>query len=259
MAIPYRIKSLEEIDEELRTKPLAEFFVENGDGFQLDLDGLPDVAGLNTALSKERKRVKELSAEVNSWKELGPLEDMKNLRAKAEDIEKSHATSKGKVDELLVKQQREFESKIQPLQEQLKLLENERNQAILEKKKWKIEKALEDEFRKLKGKAAYLDDVKLRAEMFDEFPELGVAMRDGDGDVRRTADGKPLTAELFLKMAEKDKPDWFEGSSGGGSQGGTRRGAAFKAVDRDNPAEVLANLEALARGEVSLSSPTQQR
>lgn len=67
MSLPAIVDKLEDVPEAAR-----EFYVETEDGrFKLDADGVEDVAGLKSALEKERDARKELKAELAALKAAG--------------------------------------------------------------------------------------------------------------------------------------------------------------------------------------------
>lgn len=246
MALKFQVESLDGIEASQRG-----LYAQKGDVFELQVEGLPDVDGLTKALSREREDHKKTRTALKGFEGVDP-EEYKTLKGKQAEIEQQAKIQDGKLHEVVQTMQKEFEKEREAFRIEREALVTDRDGARKTLKLRDVEAALEKEYVKAKGKPEYLDDLKLRADLFDVF-DGKVLMRDDDGSPKR----HPKEALRFYEPADyvadmgKQKPGWFEGSGGGGSNGGRTPGPLRGVIDRNDQGAVLANLADLAAGKVN--------
>jgi DNA-binding transcriptional MerR regulator len=240
------VDSLDGVD-----KALHGLYEERDGKFHLAVEDLPDVAGINAALDKERRRSKELTDSLKPWQGLGiELDEVKKLAETREAIEREKANLGKTKDQQYAELQKSFEQKLTPLQKQIETLEKERAQARQDLEMHRVKGALRSAAITAKVKPEFFDDVEMRANQF-RFIEGQVIAVGSDGEpLRSQKDARNnLLPDEWMEGMAKAKPGWFEGSSGGGAGGG-QMGARAGTVSRDDPMAIGANLDKIAKGQV---------
>ncbi len=90
--------------DKLDTVPEAQrgLYVEKDGAFHLDVDGVPDVTGLKSALDSERAANKEHAKNLAAWKKLGKTpEEIAEMTAAAQTAAEDALKKAGKHDEIL--------------------------------------------------------------------------------------------------------------------------------------------------------------
>lgn len=240
MALKYRVSSLDGIPEAQQA-----LYVEDGDEFRLDVEGVPDgstdVARLNKALSAERATVRELRGALKSFEVDGKPLDVETYRSTLAEIE---ALRKSGGSESSA-EMRKLNQQLAEVTKRLDASEKEREQARQKLRTTAIERALDAAADKLGIQQQYRDDVRRRATEF-------TLLDDDQTVVRLGADGQPgdEDPEQFLAGVVKEKTGWLKPSGGGGARGGG--GAQRGVISRDDPAAFLANLDSIAAGKVQV-------
>ena len=115
-------------------------------GVRLAVDGLPDLDGINTALAKERKRAKELADALKKFEGVD-VEEYRGLKDKRDEIEQQHQLAHGNYNDAVAKatekMQADFTKQVRSLTDRLGTIEQERNQALADLKRYNIERELE--------------------------------------------------------------------------------------------------------------------
>jgi len=241
MPLPPKVEDIESVDENLR-----DFYVESDDGYVLDVEGgFPDVAGLKSALQKERQAVKEYKQKLRNYADIDP-EKYQELLEKAEQFEKQTPP-----EEVI---ESEVQKRLQRFTEENKRKLSEYEQMVAERDKRLGELLIGDSVSKAAAEAGAVDtaleDIKLRASMLFKVVDGEVKAVDKDGDVVYGKDGvSPLTISEWLEDLRSNAPHLFKGNSGGGSAGGASGnsgGTATKVRARSElktPAEKSAFIE----------------
>ena len=251
-SLKLKVQSLDELDESIREAAKALYVERDGEWHLPEIEGLPDVAGINNALRLERKRAKELADQVKRFDGVDP-EKYRTLLDREAEFERGDEANKGKISEVLTRYQREHQTQMDELRGQLKTLQDERDAAKLAQKRLRIERDFDEAARKLKVRAAYMDDVRLRAQQADVLDDGTVAMLGADGEpLVSSRTGKAMTPDEWLTGMQEAKPDWFEASTGGGAAGSGPRRNGPGVIDRSDREQFMANLEKIARGEIQV-------
>lgn len=259
MALKRRYSSADDIPKELKA-----LYAERDGAWLLDLDGEDD-AGDISALRKEREKAKGLAAEIKSIREaIGDAtpQDLRKLKARLEELETERELAGKSAEERMrheaEKIARERQREREQYQADLQKAAAERDEARTVLKRERITNALTRAASKVGVRDAYVDDVLLRAADFDEVDGQIVALEQVDGErhPRRHPDDprKYMDPEAYLASMRNAKPDWYRANAGGGAGGGEgrRQAGTVRTVSRTDNAGILANLDAMARGEVVL-------
>jgi hypothetical protein len=216
MALALSVDSLDGLPDAIHS-----LYVEKDGKFVLDVDGVPDVTGLKTALESERaiakaeaKAKKELEARFNG---VDP-DKYKEFLAKAEKAEEEKMILEGKQEELANKK---LELRDAEWKKQIALKDAEL-ESINSKVASLKEKALSEQIRSGINGAFHAmanDDAVLVAMTMFKLDDNGNAvMYDSDGSIVIGKDGKtPFSPKEWANSdALKDtKSHWFAASMGG--------------------------------------------
>lgn len=210
-------------------EPLKALYKANGTGFVLDVEGIDNITGLTSALSKERTDRETAQAALKPYQTAGVTpERLAELLALDQSTKLGKLTSKGEYDEALAAVRTDFETKLTQAQQKLQ------------------EQALDHG----------LDSVLLRAGVIPE--RLANAKLAAKNHVRVASDGKlevigpngqPNGAELDKFFAGDFKTGnlyFFNGNGGAGS------GA------QDNTKPGATELPVKTRAEFGALTPTQK-
>jgi hypothetical protein len=204
------VDSLDGLDE--ATKSL---YVQEGDKFKLDVDGIEDTSGLKNALQAERKIANALDKKIKGYEKLGKTpEEIAELVEKQEQIDRSQAEKRGEFDKILAqvneKNAQALKAKDETLAQMRKRLESE----LVDSKAIAAIAAA-------KGKTKLLLPLVKNQLRVDE--NFNVIVLNADGETPKVNDkGDPLTInDLVNEMrASEDYGAAFEGTGQSGS--GTR-------------------------------------
>ncbi len=262
MALPFRIPSLEDVDEALR-----ENYKADGKEYVLDLDGAPDpdkeIKDQNRVLNT---KVRDLGAEVKALHEKYGGLDPEFIK-KAADLEKAFKEEEekklikeGRWEDLVARRnaafQREHKKQVEQLSKQMEELKGT-NQSLRTRVgsltiDTTVTKALEA--KKVKPRDGALADILARARRSWAIDDEGAMVPvDGDGGTRYGEDAKPLTMEEFVeKDLLADAAHLFEGSQGGGGKGsGGRPGSPSKTISVEQP-WAAGDIEKIAKGDLTV-------
>jgi hypothetical protein len=223
-------------------------YVEKDGKYHLDVDGLPDVGGLKSALEKERDARKEEARQRKEFEKryegIDP-DKTRQLMAQFDDADEAALIKEGKagIDKIIEKRTEKLRKEFE---KQLEDAAAERGGA-LEVAGTFMDKVLENQVREMAVKLGMhptaVDDAIIRARDIFSVQEDGSAVQlDDDGEeVILGKDGKtPYSIGEWMEGMKEKAPHWFPaGNSGGGSAGGgnlkpgtkTMKRAAFDALD----------------------------
>lgn len=219
MTLKFKVPSLDGIDESLRA-----LYRKTDSGYVLDADGEPadEVAGLKSALAKEKQEMLELKQKLDGLSK-NELAELKKLKKVAEDAERERLERDGNWEavksQMLKKHQEEMEaltSKMGGVQSQLErvLVDQAAIEAILANKG---------------NPKLLLPIVKASLRLVEENGQQVVRVVNGQGQpIVANAKGDPMTIAGYVEglRAEPDYQAAFaaSGASGGGSQNGASGG-----------------------------------
>lgn len=241
------VSKLEDVPEEYRA-----MYVQDGERFRLDAEGVEDVSGLKSALEKEKRRRREL--EQATGDDFDP-EEFRRLKTEAAERARKDDEAKGNWAKL---------------EQQLKDLHAK-----------ELAAARAEAQEALAGLSTHLRDGNLTSALVKAGAKKGMLdLLVGHGakfvDVRKVdgrfvpvvvdATGTPKLADgagtpmgidgLVEQVLKAQYPDAFEGS--GSSGGGASRSAAggsdtgTKVIAANDPAGFLAHVEEIAKGKVEV-------
>lgn len=263
MALKLIEDSLDAVDK--AAQPL---YVEKDGKFHLDVEGLPDVSGYESALEKERRTSRALQKQLKAFEREGALVDPTKLAEELAELEelRGQKDAMGKsrdeqVQQVADKLRKEFAQQLEARDKNQAETEAARKAAEQKLRTYRIESTLEQSAVRKRVRKEYLEDVKLRAPLFtvldgDDAPEgEAVVMLGGDGNpIISTQQGRKYVGpDDWLDQMSKEKPGWFEPNTGGGAAGGSSGNSSARGVvSRDDGAGILANLENLANQKTAL-------
>ena len=215
MALKFKVKSLDEVEEKHR-----DLYKQSGEGFVLDADGeaADEVAGLKTALAKEKQDALELKQKLEGLSK-NELAELKRLKKQAEEAERAQLEKDGNWEavktQMLKKHQEEMDaltSKMGGVQTQLErvLVDQAAMEAIVAQKG---------------NPKLLLPIVKGALKLVEENGVQVVRVVNAQGQpIVANAKGDPMSIAGFVETL-KAEPDYqaafaASGQSGGGSQGG---------------------------------------
>jgi hypothetical protein len=189
-------------------EPLRELYteVEGKHVLDADIEGHPAVAGLKSALEKERKTAKDALAKARA---AGDPAEVERLRTELEELRMQHP--KPDVEKLVAKRLQEFEEKQRPILE-------ERDRIKGELRTLRLDDRVKAAALKAGVFSEDVDDVLLIARRhFDLGEDNKVIVLDDDGDPA----GK-TPEQWFADVFKQRKPKFFKGAdaSGTGARGG---------------------------------------
>lgn len=213
-------------------------YVERDGKFHLDVNGVPDVKGLQTALQSERERAAGLDRSIKDWARLGKKPDeveamLESERKKAEDA----AIKAGRVDEVIAKKlgdaKMERDAAVGGAEKQRDAALGIARSAIRDTR---VNSAL------VAGKAteeglSLLPSIlgnRIQVDFADDGSAT-VSILDTDGKTPMVGSGKGglATFDDLVKEAAKKYPSLFEGTgAGGGGANPNNRKAGAKEIKR---------------------------
>lgn len=232
MALKAVVNKLEDLDEALR-----DLYVPNENGtFRLDADGVEDVAGLKSALNKERGIAKAaVDARNAQAKEFEGLnaEEMRNVFAKFETDEEKKLLKDGNLDAVVEKR---LEKMRGDYEKKLKDSNDATAAAEATKQRW-LDRVRDSYLREAAAKLhpSAIDDAILRGRSMFTLDESGAPVQMEDGAVKIGKDGKsPYSPAEWLDGMRDIAPHWFPstGSGGGAPQTNGRAAGNPKVIKR---------------------------
>jgi hypothetical protein len=247
-------------------KDIKESYVEEGDGYTLDMDDSPLKSKLNEFRSSNKdllKRKDELEQVAKRYEGIDPEKYQKAMEAmeQIDAMEDKDLLKAGKLDELIAKRtgtmQEEHSKALKALQGTLEK-EAGAKKALQDKLKTTL---IEATVAKSVGnvgsvrKSAY-DDVIARAQRSFIVDDEGNLKPNGIFNGK----GDPMTPDEWATKLLADAPHLFEPSQGGGAGGGSKgnAGGQQKGVIENNPQAIGSNLEAVAKGTMVVGAKTVQ-
>lgn len=212
------LDSLDSVDESVRS-----FYVEKEGKFVLDVE-IPDVAGLKSALEKERLAVKtEKLARKHDLEKYTGIDPDKyaELVAAHDEAERVKAEKSGDISKIVEAQTKKaIDASNQKLADAMAAADsaNKRAQAY-------EGRVLDDAIRAAAASAGLhpsaVDDALFRARTMFSLDENGMAVqRDADGNVVKGADGvTPYNPGEWLDSMREKAPHWFPAVSTGTGSG----------------------------------------
>lgn len=215
MALPIKVKSLEEVAEGVR-----EHYAKQSDGTFL-LDGVEDVSGLKNALETERGSVSDLQKKLKALQGQFSDIDVDEYKAMKADLEKSKTKKmidEGKVEELLQERTQKMKTEMQKAIDELTARNTTLDQQL---SSVVIDSQLMTEGVNLGAFETAIEDIKLRGRNVFKLNEEGKALPYKDGKVVYGKDGTtPQSIGEWLNDLQKTSPHLFKSSSGGGTPPG---------------------------------------
>lgn len=246
MPLALEVATLESVPEAFRGE-----YTEKDGKFHLNVDGLPDVAGLKSALASERGLNKAAKDKVAAWEKLGVSPEEIETRLADERTKAEEALKKaGKFDEVLATHlgnaKKERDTAVSTAEKQRESALNIARRAV-------IGTSLSTALVKAKATPEGLDLLgeRLGKRVKLEFDDNGEATStimelDGKTPMVGSGPGGLATYDDLVKEATKNFLSLFEGSGGGS-------GTDPKGQRRDAGGKVL------TRAEFNALSPADQR
>lgn len=234
MPLALVVDSLDTVPETLRTE-----YTEKDGKFHLNVDGLPDVTGLKSALESERKMNKGVKDKIAAWEKLGKSPDEISEMLEAERVKAEDALKKaGKFDEVLAQHLGKAK---QERDEAVSAAEKQRDSALSIARNAIMKSDLGAAL--VKGKATDEGMKALPKLLGDrikiEFSDAGEAtftIMEADGNTPMVGSGKGglATYDDLVAAAKKEFSSLFEGTGGGSGTdpNGLRRDAGGKTMTR---------------------------
>lgn len=255
MTLKLVVDSLEEVPEAQRA-----LYEADGEKFRLAVEGVPDVAGLQSTLAKLRGREKDLGDKLRTiedrYKDVD-LDEHARLLAEKGQLEQD-ASLKGKSREeqlaiLLGPERKNHQRQVDGLAKQLEEAAVARDAATGALKQHRILGKLRAAGRAAKIREEFMDDLELRAPQFDIVDDKVVQLGPNGEPKQSEKDARLLAGpEEFIETLGKQKPLWFEASGGGGAAGGQHGPAGRGTISRHDRAAMSANVDEIASGKIKV-------
>lgn len=212
MAMKMRIAKLEDVAEGVRS-----LYKADGEGFVLDVEG----AVPKERLDEFRNNNIQLQQQLDKLKDVDPVKYRELIEIQRQ-IDEGKLLKEGKVEEVvqgrvalmrtsLEGERDTFKSRAERAESQLSTL--------------LIDSAVKNEALKLGVAPTALDDVVLRARATYRMVDGVPTPHNEKGEVVYGKDGRsPMPMSDWVEGLKKNAPHLFQGSQGGGANGGTRTG-----------------------------------
>ena len=185
------------------------------------------LAGLKSALQKERERARELERVAKSFAGLGMSpEEIAELKATREKAEEERARAAGEWDKLREKLSDQHKSELQKLQDQFNALSASEHEARVESG---LKAALMEAGVTEEGASILPDILKSRAKIETVDGKRVIKVYDTDGTPMLGKDGRDATLADLVAVVTEKYPSLFKAQTKPGSgtpPGGNRAGRA---------------------------------
>lgn len=225
MALDLVVEKLDAVPEAVRS-----MYVEKDGKFHLDVTGLPDVSGLQSALQKERDAAKAankaLKETADKYKDIDP-DSYHRIMSKFQGDEEAQLLASGNVDEVI---KRRTAIRDADWQKKLDAAAAERDAEKQKTSKF-LSRVLDEQIRaavhgKVHDKA--VEDALFRARMMFSLDDEGNAVCLQNGEPVLGKDGKtPFRPQEWIETMRDTAPHWFPSTaSGSGAQQNHSKGGA---------------------------------
>jgi len=208
------VDTLDDVEE-----PSRALYVQDGDKFKLDVDGIEDTGGLRSALQSERKARADLEKKVKRWEGLGKSdEEIAEMLAAAAKADEDKAAKAGEWDKLRAQMNEKHAADLRTKDEAVGKMRTSLERYL-------VDAAATTAIAAEKGvPALLLPHVQKHVKVVEQDGEFIAQVVDAKGDPRVNGKGEPLSiADLVSEMRQSEiYGRAFEGS--GNSGGGTRPG-----------------------------------
>lgn len=223
---------------------LQSAYIEDGDGYQLDVEGGlgEDVTALKNALERQKaaardaktagsEQAKQLQSMQALLEGLGGEEGaakLKELQDKLAKDELLRAMSEGNLEivsnKLLSRNNADWQKKYGGIEQKL----NEATEALKAKDQQLTRLVVDGEIQRAATGVlvpSAISDAVLLGSLNWSVDENGKPVMRVNDELQLGKDGKPLGVSEWLNGLADDHPHWFPGSTGGGTSGGRSNGA----------------------------------
>lgn len=255
MAIKAIVDSLDGVDESLH----GEYEERNGK-FYLNLEGGEndeEIANLRSALDRKKREVEQLKPFKDAAEQFEGL-DPKKAKDAIERLQELEEKGGDADPEEVAKLRRE----VADANAQLEALtgENETLKSSITQKDERlsvlsIDNAVSGLAPKLGVRPEAVEDVVLAARNVYRLEDGTPTPFSGD-DVLYGKDGKPMSMEEWIPSLAKDKPHYFEGSSGSGANNNGSGGRGPMVIDRNDAVSLGRYADKIASGEAVVGDPS---
>jgi hypothetical protein len=232
MALALTVDAIDSVPEAQRA-----LYVEKEGKYHLDVDGLPDVSGLKTALEKERAANKANAKDIAAWKGLGKSADeIAALVAEKEAAAEEALKKAGKHDQILADK---LAQAARERKEEADALRAERDAANADARQAIVETRVTTALTKAKATQEGLDLLaerlgkRIKVEMVNGKRVTSIMQADGETPMIGSEKDGSANFDDLVKEAVKTYPSLFEGTGAGGSgtdQKNQRRDAGAKTI-----------------------------
>jgi NADH dehydrogenase/NADH:ubiquinone oxidoreductase subunit G len=246
------IEKLEDVDEKYRG-----FYVEKDGKFVLNIEE-EDTATLKGALVKERELRSKAEADLKKWTKLGDAEKAAAALAKVQEYDEKELERKGEFEKIRTQMAEKHEGELKTVRDQL----SGKDKAI---EKLLVDSVATAAISKHKGKVkVLLPHVKAHVKVEWEAGEPVAKVVDDQGDpIVGDGKGTYMNIEQYVESLKKDADFGanFEATaaSGGGAANsgkGTPAAAGAKTVSITDQSAMNDNIEAIAKGTVTVQGVT---
>lgn len=215
MALKFKVKTLDEVEEAFR--PL---YKKTDNGFVLDTDGeaADEVAGLKSALAREKQEALELKQKLEGLSK-NELAELKRLKKLAEDAEREKLEKDGNFEAVKAQMLQKHQEEMAQINNRLAGVQGQLERVL-------VDQAAMEAIVAQKGNAKLLMPiVKSALKLVEENGNQVVRVVNAQGQpIVSNAKGDPMTIAGYVESL-KSEPDYqaafaSSGSTGGGSQGG---------------------------------------
>jgi len=237
---------------------IKNFYVQNGDSYVLDAEGVEDVTGLKKVLEEVKSDRQKLRAEMQQVKQQYGDVDPEAARQAIAEMQKMHdkkLLDEGKVEELIVQRTERMkldhenqlkgrDRKLSELEEQNKTLSSKLSEVL-------IDTAITAAATKGGVRSTALEDVLLRGRRIWRLDGDTPKPMQSDGTVMIGKDGRsPLTVDEWLGSLTQTAPHLFEESKGSGADPKTVRSVGRQIIlTRDQARDVQVFRQAQAEAQ----------
>lgn len=222
MALALTVDAVDTLPENVR--PL---YVQKDGKFHLDVDGLPDVTGLKTALEKERAANKAHAKDIEGWKKIGKTPDEIAALVEAKETEAREALLKaGKFDDVLKQHQAKWDDVVKQhqaaWQTEKQALETELNASRASERSAIVGERLVSALTKVGATDTGVEILpklisdRIKFEMKDGKRTISILKADGETPMAGTGPDGLATIDDLAKEAVAKYPELFKATGAGG-------------------------------------------